>query len=941
MRIRLKASNGQYVSYHAADADHTIRADRENVEEAEEFDLYLTDYTRVRTGDRASLRTGNFVADGTGFQVFRGDLYVTTVDSRGRQPGFLYVNTRFWGARDSFFEIVRLDDGGGALGDGDRIALHYPQGWLSLAGPGGGLRIVEKDGPEENETFVIETMATLKLFWDDGQNDHFSTATYAGERDALRFDYAPMRAQGRIFMNDGPGRKPLFLFWHGARRDNLLATAGEGERDALEEGYVKARLEGYVLEEPEYGSIPLRTYFRGLPRNDYFTTTSISEERAAGDAGYIFIRDEGYIFPIPAGILSTTPPDAEIPVASGESAGTWDMPRLETDLVDPAVGLVDPATGGATSDSNDLAERPAATGAMPGIEANIEDVTPGSDILGDAEPADPNFRLPGRRRRGRRGQPDKVALVLSGGGAKGCFEVGAVKRLWEEGFRPDIITGVSVGALNGAKLAEGLPGSANALETIWEQLDPLNSGGRAVYLKDYYFNLLKTWVEHLAFSDSPDDALWAWLGGGDPLNPVAQRVKFAAAHLHAVHSMDPLRRLVSRELDLDAIRASGIELRIGITDMGTGRYFSVTEPFPDSAPGGLPFCGRIEVEPDHRRGPTWLSRPIFGADAYAMSIEDAIYASLVQPVWMEPKILNLRDAVPTRFENERIASLFTGDTSGGFSTYLPPALLRILNLTGFGSRDVTGDDLSRAFSQFDPAASPFDLEQIDTESFNSIRGDSRFAQRHLYDGGLRDTMAIRTAMRLGAREIIVITGERLQAQTWNFTNPARLEDDLTAVPALQYGLGLLQLWFNEAARTDMLLAIAQNEFLGWLYRCFALLDHDQRQQIAEEFNTYWAAHGKALFRELGGSSWLGGYSGFHVPPPGSGITPRESAATAYGVPFQDEGCRISYIAPDQELVDSLAFDNWDEIRKGIDLGYEAARNPVELSFPVPDDRQQD
>lgn len=44
----------------------------------------------------------------------------------------------------------------------------------------------------------------------------------------------------------------------------------------------------------------------------------------------------------------------------------------------------------------------------------------------------------------------KRALVLAGGGAKGSYQVGVWKALQELGWRPDIITGTSVGCLNGA-----------------------------------------------------------------------------------------------------------------------------------------------------------------------------------------------------------------------------------------------------------------------------------------------------------------------------------------------------------------------------------------------------------------------------------------------------------------------------------------------------------
>ena len=48
----------------------------------------------------------------------------------------------------------------------------------------------------------------------------------------------------------------------------------------------------------------------------------------------------------------------------------------------------------------------------------------------------------------------KTALVLSGGGAKGAFQMMAEKYAREQkGYQWDIIAGVSVGALNGMMLA--------------------------------------------------------------------------------------------------------------------------------------------------------------------------------------------------------------------------------------------------------------------------------------------------------------------------------------------------------------------------------------------------------------------------------------------------------------------------------------------------------
>ena len=53
------------------------------------------------------------------------------------------------------------------------------------------------------------------------------------------------------------------------------------------------------------------------------------------------------------------------------------------------------------------------------------------------------------------GGNDMTGLALEGGGAKGAFHMGAIKALFEEGYHFDVITGTSIGAFNGAIVAQG------------------------------------------------------------------------------------------------------------------------------------------------------------------------------------------------------------------------------------------------------------------------------------------------------------------------------------------------------------------------------------------------------------------------------------------------------------------------------------------------------
>lgn len=69
-----------------------------------------------------------------------------------------------------------------------------------------------------------------------------------------------------------------------------------------------------------------------------------------------------------------------------------------------------------------------------------------------------------------------LALVLSGGGAKGVAHIGVLRALDEAGVRPDLIVGTSMGAIVGALAASGIP--APTLDSLARAL-PLASSFRS------------------------------------------------------------------------------------------------------------------------------------------------------------------------------------------------------------------------------------------------------------------------------------------------------------------------------------------------------------------------------------------------------------------------------------------------------------------------------
>lgn len=72
----------------------------------------------------------------------------------------------------------------------------------------------------------------------------------------------------------------------------------------------------------------------------------------------------------------------------------------------------------------------------------------------------------------------KRGLVLAGGGSKGAYQAGCIKALKELGYDFDLVTGTSIGALNGLLVVQE---DYNTLYRLWDEItisevleDPVN-----------------------------------------------------------------------------------------------------------------------------------------------------------------------------------------------------------------------------------------------------------------------------------------------------------------------------------------------------------------------------------------------------------------------------------------------------------------------------------
>ncbi len=60
----------------------------------------------------------------------------------------------------------------------------------------------------------------------------------------------------------------------------------------------------------------------------------------------------------------------------------------------------------------------------------------------------------------------KKALILSGGSIKGAFQVGAMQAVFEQGFRPDIMLGISIGAVNSTYFVNKIGEKENIISNL-------------------------------------------------------------------------------------------------------------------------------------------------------------------------------------------------------------------------------------------------------------------------------------------------------------------------------------------------------------------------------------------------------------------------------------------------------------------------------------------
>ena len=164
------------------------------------------------------------------------------------------------------------------------------------------------------------------------------------------------------------------------------------------------------------------------------------------------------------------------------------------------------------------------------------------------------------------GTPQRVVLVLQGGGALGAYQAGVYQALHEAGLEPQWVIGTSIGAINASLIA----GSAQAdriarLREFWRRVEH-GAPTRLAASFPLLGGQLATWM--------------TTMGGLDGFfrpNPLA----FAGAHVRlgadnaGYYSTEPLRQTLSDLIDFERINRGDCRLTVGAANVRTARmrYF--------------------------------------------------------------------------------------------------------------------------------------------------------------------------------------------------------------------------------------------------------------------------------------------------------------------------------------------------------------------------------
>lgn len=183
-------------------------------------------------------------------------------------------------------------------------------------------------------------------------------------------------------------------------------------------------------------------------------------------------------------------------------------------------------------------------------------------------------------------------LVLSGGGAKGCYQVGVLQALKEAGLKFDMISGVSTGSLQGSMFAQG---KFHTLYNLWYDIKR-----RDIFKKKPF----------------------GWLG--------------AVLGAKSLYNFKPLLELLYRYIDRSKPEAWKIPFRCGVVCLEDGQYYTITENHTDIQRMIYASCSMpLYAEPVQIKGKHYVDGGVRNMTPLKEAIEfgcDEIFVVLCSPL---------------------------------------------------------------------------------------------------------------------------------------------------------------------------------------------------------------------------------------------------------------------------------------------------------------------
>lgn len=151
----------------------------------------------------------------------------------------------------------------------------------------------------------------------------------------------------------------------------------------------------------------------------------------------------------------------------------------------------------------------------------------------------------------------QTVLILQGGGALGAFECGVLHAMNEAKIVPDVVGGVSIGAINGAIIASNPNDSNAALDAFWNDIS-VHTTGIAPLCTESAFAMGSASLWGI-----PGFFLPRWLCPGE-------NGEWWPYQWTSIYSTSPFKDLLGKYVDFSRLKTSPVRLIVGAVDVELG-----------------------------------------------------------------------------------------------------------------------------------------------------------------------------------------------------------------------------------------------------------------------------------------------------------------------------------------------------------------------------------